>query len=369
MMVKYKVSDIAKDFGVQSKEIISILSNHIEDTKKTGSALNEAELDIVFDVMTQNNQVENFDSYFKSGEGAKKQGEAQSEKERKLMDQLAILEQLKAAQQAEVEAKAKEKADAEKVAKKAENKPTKAENPAQKAAHKPAEKAPAAKKPADKAPVKQEEKPAHEPVEIIMKKKEKVGGAAPNRGPATIRRVDTRASNVDIDKYNEKYERIAPDNVMRDNIQRKQKIKQKSQDYRRPQGSKRETEADKMRRMQLERIKKTPITITIGDEMTVGELAAAMKKTAAEVIKELMKLGIMASITQTIDYDTAELIATEMGCKVQKAVVVTIEERIMDDTQDTAESFEPLITSESVTPIMARGIVPRIINGWTRFSN
>ena len=105
MMIKYKVSDVAKDFGVQSKDIINILSAHISEPKKTGSVLNEAELDIIFDVMTQNNQVESFDAYFKSGEGAKKQGQAQTEKERKLMEQLAILEQLKAAAQAEEDAK------------------------------------------------------------------------------------------------------------------------------------------------------------------------------------------------------------------------------------------------------------------------
>ena len=114
-------------------------------------------------------------------------------------------------------------------------------------------------------------------------KKEKKG-EAPNRGPVEIRKVDTRASNINIDKYNERYENIAPANAMRnDNAQRKQKIKQKSQDYRRPQSAKRETEADKLRRLQLEKIKKTPITVTIGEEITVGELAATMKKTAAEV--------------------------------------------------------------------------------------
>ena len=128
---------------------------------------------------------------------------------------------------------------------------------------------------------------------------------------------------------------------MKDNYSRKQKIKQKSQDYRRPQGAKRETEADKMRRIQLERIKKTPITVTVGDEITVGELAAAMKKTAAEVIKELFKLGMMATVNQVIDYDTAEIVVTEMGAKIQRAVVVTIEEQIMDDTEDNAENLKP----------------------------
>ena len=155
-----------------------------------------------------------------------------------------------------------------------------------------------------------------------------------------MRRVDTRANNVDIEKYNEKYESIAPANTMKDNIQRKQKIKQKSRDQRRPQGVKRETEADRIRRMQLERIKKTPVTVTVGEEITVGELAAGLKKTAAEVIKVLMKLGVMASVTQTIDYDTAEIVVMELGCKIKKAVVVTIEERIMDDTEDTAESLK-----------------------------
>ncbi|MBS7390315.1 MAG: translation initiation factor IF-2, partial [Oscillospiraceae bacterium] len=143
------------------------------------------------------------------------------------------------------------------------------------------------------------------------------------------------------DKYNEKYETIAPANTMRDNFTSKQKIKQKSQDYRRPQGTKRETEADKLRRMQLERIKKTPITVTVGEEITVGELAAALKKTAAEVIKTLMKLGMMANVNQVIDYDTAEIVVTEMGAKIQKAVVVTIEEKIMDVAEDREEDLKP----------------------------
>ena len=156
-----------------------------------------------------------------------------------------------------------------------------------------------------------------------------------------MRHVNTRVDNVELEKYNEKYETIAPANSMNDNVQRKQKIKQRSHDYRRPQGVKRETEADKMRRLQLERIKKTPVTVTVGDEITVGDLAAGLKKTAAEVIKTLMKLGVMASVTQTIDYDTAAIVVDELGCKIKRAVVVTIEERIMDDSEDSAESLKP----------------------------
>ena len=72
----------------------------------------------------------------------------------------------------------------------------------------------------------------------------------------------------------------------------------------------------------------------------MGELASRMKKTAGEVIKCLMKNGVMAAINQTIDYDTAEFVATEMGCKVEKEVTVTIEEQIIDDHVDTAEELE-----------------------------
>ena len=136
---------------------------------------------------------------------------------------------------------------------------------------------------------------------------------------------------------------------MRDNFTRKQKIKQKSQDYRRPQGTKRETEADKLRRLQLERIKKTPITVTVGDEITVGELAAALKKTAAEVIKTLLKLGMMATVNQVIDYDTAEIVVTEMGAKIEHAVTVTIEEQIMDITEDAEED---LVSRSPVVVVM-----------------
>ncbi len=303
MMIKYRVHELSKDFEVSSKEVLSILSTYCEGAKKSQTALEEAELDVVFDALTQQHAVESFDAYFAAGEEARNARTAakQAEKERKLAEQAAILEQLKAAQKAQQDA-AKPKTEAK----------PKAEGGAQK---------PTTPPPAPK--------------------KEKTG-VAPNRGPAEIRRVDTRASHVDMEKYNEKYEHIAPANTMKDNMQRKQKIRQKSQEYnKKPAGAKRETEAEKLRRLQLERIKKTPITVTVGDEITVGELAAAMKKTAAEVIKTLLKLGMMATVNQTIDYDTAEIVVTEMGCKIERAVVVTIEERIMDIAEDEEKDLKP----------------------------
>ena len=375
MTNKYKISDLAKDFNMKSKDLIAVITEVTGSEKKSGGVLSSDETALVFARLTADNSVKSFDEYFATGaesrEKAKKARE--EEKNKKLLEQMAILEQLKAAAAAASGEDKKEEKKAE--PKKAETKkaePKKAEKkpePEKKTDAKPGKKAeekvekkPETKaepkkteakkneaKPADKKAEKkdnkpQEEKKEHKPSDskpFTSQKKDKKPGVAPNRGPAEIRHVDTRTSNVNIDKYNEKYESIAPANSMKDNYSRKQKIKQKSQDYRRPQGAKRETEADKMRRIQLERIKKTPITVTVGDEITVGELAAAMKKTAADVIKELLKLGMMATVNQVIDYDTAEIVVTEMGAKIERAVVVTIEEQIMDDTEDNAENLKP----------------------------
>ena len=343
MTNKYKISELAKDFGMASKELIVIITNALGVEKKSGAALNEEEIGLVFDAVTKANSVKSFKEYFATGDAAREAAakKREDDKNKMLADQMAILEQLKAAAAAQ---------NAQNEPKKEE--PKKEEAKPEKKAPVKEEKKPAAEKKETKAePKKAETKKAKKPVQekksvsdeplVAPPKKEKKHGEAPNRGPAQIRHVDTRTSNVNIDKYNEKYEIIAPANSMKDNYTRKQKIKQKSQDYRRPQGAKRETEADKMRRLQLEKIKKTPITVTVGDEITVGELAAALKKTAAEVIKELLKLGMMATVNQVIDYDTAEIVVTEMGAKIERAVVVTIEEQIMDDTEDTDENLKP----------------------------
>lgn len=343
MTNKYKVSEFARDFGMASKEITAIVKDITGEEKKSGAALGEIEIALLFDFITKKHAVKSFKEYFATGEESRAAAaqKRKAQRDKKLADQMAILEQLKAAAQAaeKGEEPPKEEESAKKTA--AKKPAEKVEDEAAKPAAKPTKTEKAdEKKSAKKEESKKEEKPYDGPL-VAPPKKEKKPGVAPNRGPAQLRHVDTRVSNVNIDKYNEKYETIAPANTMRDNFTRKQKIKQKSQDYRRPQGAKRETEADKLRRLQLERIKKTPITVTVGEEITVGELAAALKKTASEVIKELMKLGMMATVNQVIDYDTAEIVVTEMGAKIQKAVVVTIEEKIMDITEDKAEDLKP----------------------------
>ena len=157
------------------------------------------------------------------------------------------------------------------------------------------------------------------------------------------RTVDTRGSYVDLDKYNERYEQIAPANKHKnDNYSsKKQKINQKSQQRTRQQFSRKESEAEKLKRLELERARKQQLKVMIPDAITVGELATRLKVTATEVIKKLMGLGVMASINQEIDFDTASLVAEELGAKVEKEVIVTIEERLIDDSDDDDTNLQP----------------------------
>lgn len=277
MINKYRVHEVAKDFDCPSKEILDIVTKHFEGQKKSMTALEEAELDVIFETVTQENSVESFDAYFATAAEPKK-------KEKK-----------------------EEKAD----------EPKKSEAKADSSA-----------KDEKKAPVKNDQQP---------KKKQKDPNAAPqSRTKGEFRTIDTRASNVDLDKYNEKYENISPVNQDRrsDRTVNKQKLKQKSQ-QRGKQGnrSRREYE-EKMKRLEAMKAKKPQLRIQVPEEITVGDLAALLHMTAAEVIKKLFALGQMATVNEVIDYDTAEIVATELGAKCEKAVVVTIEDRIIDDSED-----------------------------------
>ena len=283
MISKYRVHEVAKDFNVPSKEILDIVSKHFDGQKKSMTALEEAELDVIFEIVTQENSVENFDDYFASANEPKKETKKEETEEK-------------------VEKAEPDNADA-----KAEKKPAQAEK---------------------KAPAKTAEQP---------KKKPKDPNAKPqSRTKGEFRTVDTRANDVDLDKYNEKYENIAPVNQDRrsDRTVNKQKFKQKPQ--RRPgmRSSRHETEAERLKRIAAERAKKPQLHIQVPDEITVGDLAALLHMTAAEVIKKLFALGQMATVNEVIDYDTAEIVATELGAKCEKAVVVTIEDRIIDDSED-----------------------------------
>lgn len=379
MMMKYRVHEVARDLGVPSKDIINMLGQFFEGPHKHMTALTEEELDVVFEHYTKEKAVESFDSYFSLKKPAEKRAEPPVAKAETPAAK-APTEQHPAAQPA---AQAVPPAAAQPVdqpeapkpqpqpqqsvqqpsaqAQRPQNRPQQAQQrgqfpqrsgqPRQGQPQRPGQRPqrPFNQSGRPNQPNRQAQAPARLPSAPRMPQ---TPGNAVHQNPGQkqekhsalergTRVVDTRTSNVELDKYNEHYEQIAPQSRKMDNVQNKQKIKQKSND-RRQYPSKRESDADKLRRIQqAERQKKQQIKVSIPDEITVGELAARMKMTAAKVIKKLMELGVMASISQAIDYDTAALAAIELGAKVEKEIVVTIEDRLIDTTEDKDENLKP----------------------------
>ena len=334
---KYRVHEVAKDFGINSKKILEILEGNSPEPRKHMTALEDAELDLIFDTITKENEVESFDEYFAAGERekAEKQAAAQNEAEEKTEAEDKKEEAAKEKAEAKPEPKKEKAPAAAKKEKKSE--PAKEEKAPKKPESKKEEKPKPAAAPA--APSRKEEKA-----------KEKANKPLQARTKGERKHVDTRSSNVDLEKYNERYEQIAPANKMRDMGSSKQKIKQKSQQYRKQgmRSSKRETEAERLKRIAAERAKKQ-LVIKVPDEITVGELASMLKMTASEVIKKLFSLGVMATVNEVIDFDTAEIVATELGAKVEKQVVVSIEDRIIDDSEDKEED---LVKRDPVVVVM-----------------
>ena len=307
MINKYRVHEVAKDFNIKSNIVLELLAKYFPDQKKHMTALEETELDVIFETFTQQHQVDSFDEYFAL------QNEKRPEEESK--------EEPKETAEAQPQAAQPETAAPQKAA--------------------------APQKDGRNAPAAQGgRKPAQQPQQTPKKKPKDDNRKPQARTKGESRTVDTRGGgNVNLDKYDERYETIAPTGrtMQSDHTQGKQKIKQKSQQYRKGGGrSRKETEAERLRRIAAERAKKPQLVIKVPEQLTVGELAAMLKRTAAEVIKKMFtELGMMATVNEVIDFDTAELIATEMGAKVEKEVVVTIEERIIDDSEDDESVLQP----------------------------
>ena len=331
MNKKYKLNELAKDLGLTNAEVAECLEKLTGEAKKTVASLTPQEVGYVLEYFTQNNQVESFNEYF----AANVKPVSEKKKEKK-----------PAVQKAETRPEAKPEKKPEPA------KPERTASDAEKAA---------AQKSAVKfsKPEQKQEKPApkkEQPKPVRKKEhgvKQIIGGTAVKDEGYTVseksdsfskgRMVDTRGSYVELDKYNEKYDKLAntKQNKNKDNFTKKQKLTQKSQQYKKQQHShKRETEAEKLRRLELERARKQQLKVLIPEEIAVSELASRLKVTATEVIKKLMGLGVMASINEIIDFDTASLVAEELGAKVEKEVIVTIEERLIADEEDPEESLE-----------------------------
>ena len=277
--IKYRVREVAADFGMTPKEVSEVAGKYFDKPKSNSQVLTDEQLNVIFDHITQNRQIDSLEQVFAA-------------------------------------------------AKKPEPKPAK-ESP--KAAA-PVKSSPAVKAaaPAPKSEIKPEAKPEPKPVQPERKRERRV--------------VDTSAVQVNSDRFDDRVDTLVSERIQ--NISGgKHKIGSKAKNNKKGgkfQSSKaRSEEQEKMRRLRMEVIKKTPLTVKIPEEIVVAELASRMKKTAAEVIKTLVKNGVMASINETIDFDTAEFVATELGCKVEREVTVTIEEKIIDDHVDTAEELQP----------------------------
>ena len=277
--IKYRVREVAADFGMTPKEVSEVAGKYFDKPKSNSQVLTDEQLNVIFDHITQNRQIDSLEQVFAA-------------------------------------------------AKKPEPKPAK-ESP--KAAA-PVKSSPAVKAaaPAPKSEIKPEAKPEPKPVQPERKRERRV--------------VDSSAVQVNSDRFDDRVDTLVSERIQ--NISGgKQKIGSKAKNNKKGgkfQSSKaRSEEQEKMRRLRMEVIKKTPLTVKIPEEIVVAELASRMKKTAAEVIKTLVKNGVMASINETIDFDTAEFVATELGCKVEREVTVTIEEKIIDDHVDTAEELQP----------------------------
>ncbi len=290
---KYRIHEVAKDFNMTSKVISEILTEYASAPKNHMQVLESNELDLIFEYLTQHNQMESIAEVFAVPAAPK-----------------APEKKPQSAQQGKQPAPQQGKAQQGK-------QPAPQQNAPQQQSAQP----------------KREQKP-HVPRQVAEK-----------------RIVDTRGNtNTNLSKYDEKFDNLAGE---RGEKQRGGKEKftnrNKQRQAQAPSNKRRQEEKDKMQRLQLEIAKKQPTKVSIPDEIAVGELASRMKKTAAEVIKQLIKLGVFASVSEIIDYDTAALVAMELGCVVEKEVIVTVEERLIDDHEDKPEE---LISRAPVVVVM-----------------
>ena len=354
MITKYKLTTLARDLKLSSGEVIECLS-HRFGAKKSSAVLTPEEVNYVLEFYTQKNQVESFEGYFAYRPARKPKTEAPKRSEPKPKPEPKP--EVKAEPKPEVKPEPKPEVKPEpKPEVKAESKPeVKPEpKPEVKAESKPEVK-PEPKpepKPAPRQESRPEPKPRREEKKRPAKKQDRgervqlvassVSGSSYS-SPEKQRIVDTRGSYVDIDRYNDRYDNLADTkNRAGDNYQKKQKLVQKSKQKKKEKlSTKRETEAEKLRRLELERARKQQLKVLIPDEIVVSELATRLKATVTEVIKKLMGLGVMASQNETIDFDTAALVAEELGARVEREIVVTIEQRLIAETEDKEEELEP----------------------------
>ena len=297
IMIKYKVKEVATDLDVATKDVIAVLKDKLGVDKKAMTALTEDELNFIFDYYTQLNAVADLSAYFAVRDNAIKKQEEEAQRRR------------------EEEKKRREEEKKRREEEKDKLRPDSAKKSGR-----------------QQAPEQPKKEKVDRTADIDLKSEIKS-----KRGTGRI--VDTGAAEVNVDKYNQRYDDLALDKVRSENnmSSKKQKINQRSKQKNR-RSAKRETERERMERIEKER-KAKKMTILLPDEISVGDLALKLKATVAEVVKKAFLMGTMVTANDVVDFDTASLIAMEFHAKVEKEVVVTIEERIIDDSEDTDENL------------------------------
>ncbi|MBQ8026215.1 MAG: translation initiation factor IF-2 N-terminal domain-containing protein, partial [Oscillospiraceae bacterium] len=278
-MFKYRVHEVAKDFKMPTKAVTEVLTEYAATPKNHMQVLTEEELNVIFECLTQRNQMQSIEEVYNVPQ-----------------------------------------------------KPAPKKEAPEKAAGESAGKLQDAPKADPKA--RQQAQQPQQP------KKEKPDKPFQPRQMPQKRVIDTSGVTINMNKYDEHIESLVPERA--ENMRRgKQKLTKKSNNRQAMSAGtkRRQEERDRMQRLQFEIAKKAPVKVQIPDEISVGELASRMKKTGAEVVRQLIKLGVMASLSDVIDYDTAALVAMELGCKVEHEVVVTIEEQLIDDHEDNASEL------------------------------
>jgi len=322
-LFKYRVHEVAKDFGLSSKDISKILSEYATAPKNHMQVLTDSELNLIFDYITLHNQVESIESIFASAQSAAEDSSAKKHEEAAAQAaQSSPAAHAPAAQHTKNTDRPVQPAQSASGSKQASGGAASAKHPPEHSQHKQPQSAPPRTAPVQNTPQSEQTytKPKRE-----------------------VRIIDTRGVAIDLSKYDEKVESLVPDKANKFSVG-KEKIKKQTDG--RGKGpsigqKRRQEEQEKMRKLALERLKKQQLKVSIPDEISVGELAVRLKKTGAEVVKQLMKLGIMASLSQIIDYDTAALVAMEFNAKVEHEVHITIEERLIDESVDKEEDLQP----------------------------
>ncbi|MDR3311041.1 MAG: translation initiation factor IF-2 [Oscillospiraceae bacterium] len=323
---KYKINDLSKDLGLQNKVVIELLGKYGIVPKNHQHALSPDELDIIFAHLTFERQAAS----------------------------LASLQEVFAEEVKKAPPRKPKPAPAPEV------------KPAAQSGGLPQKKAPQNQKGGAAAPARpaaQQQKPQTRPQtpaqssapkvdQPRLAKQEKPDKPFVPRQVAEKRVIDTSGATINIAKYDERLDSLVPQRA--ENLKRGKEKFQKRNDRPRAatvgSGAKRRTEErDRMQRLQREISHKVQLKVQIPDEISVGDLALRMKKTGAEVVRALMRSGVMASVSEIIDFDTAALIAEELGCKVEHEVLVTIEDKLIDDSRDAEEQ---LVTRAPVVVVM-----------------